>query len=439
MAFDFSRIFTDPRILSSIISAGGGILEGIGDRGDRREDREFSAEEREKDRLQQQRMAIANFLNGMRGDERADLIQQENRDTQGAAAQLTALGGPFDFASQLQKQRTRRELLGGAQNVSISAPADIEGSRGHLTGGLRVPEGGFDVRALSDDALGENARAYLTTIAQLNPRGTTLDVGSMGLNGGITGNVESARQGYLATDDARRQELRDLDKRREAEIMGYLTGSGPVGPNGAPAAPPGVPSGQVPTQNGPQLDGGNDAMRGTDWWQAYIASQGFKLDGSPIRLNDNQRKELQRIAEQHGMRFDGHMQIDPAGNVNQDQGVSRVARGVANGAMIAAPIAANFIPGVGPIASAAISGGTSALRTKMNGGSWADAAKSGAIGAGANYAMGKIPGNPFRIPRSGGGVALPDTLTSPAGFSSSEELIRRMLLGVPSTGMEGYM
>jgi hypothetical protein len=56
-----------------------------------------------------------------------------------------------------------------------------------------------------------------------------------------------------------------------------------------------------------------------------------------------------------------------------------------------APIAANFIPGVGPLASMAIGGLTSGLSKKLSGGSWLDALKAGGIGAAAGYAGAKIP------------------------------------------------
>lgn len=59
----------------------------------------------------------------------------------------------------------------------------------------------------------------------------------------------------------------------------------------------------------------------------------------------------------------------------------------------AAPIAASFIPGVGPIAGALISAGANAAGTKMQGGSWGDAALAGAVGGAAGWAGGKI--NPF--------------------------------------------
>lgn len=52
-------------------------------------------------------------------------------------------------------------------------------------------------------------------------------------------------------------------------------------------------------------------------------------------------------------------------------------------ALKVAPIAAAFIPGVGPLASMAIGGLTGAASTKASGGSWKQALLSGGIGAGA--------------------------------------------------------
>lgn len=48
-------------------------------------------------------------------------------------------------------------------------------------------------------------------------------------------------------------------------------------------------------------------------------------------------------------------------------------------ASVALPIAASFIPGVGPLASAALTAGAGALGTKIGGGSWGDALKMGAL------------------------------------------------------------
>jgi len=53
-------------------------------------------------------------------------------------------------------------------------------------------------------------------------------------------------------------------------------------------------------------------------------------------------------------------------------------------ALKAAPIAAAFIPGVGPLASMAIAGGAGAASKKLEGGSWKQALGAGAMGAGTS-------------------------------------------------------
>lgn len=70
-----------------------------------------------------------------------------------------------------------------------------------------------------------------------------------------------------------------------------------------------------------------------------------------------------------------------------DHGIGKVLAQVA-------PIAAAFIPGVGPLASAALVAGTGALSSKLQGGSWGDALKSGAL---SGLAAGAAPilGNAF--------------------------------------------
>jgi hypothetical protein len=59
-------------------------------------------------------------------------------------------------------------------------------------------------------------------------------------------------------------------------------------------------------------------------------------------------------------------------------------------ALKAAPIAAGFIPGIGPLASMAIGGIAAGADKKLSGGSWRDALISGGIGAGTGYASGKL-------------------------------------------------
>lgn len=56
----------------------------------------------------------------------------------------------------------------------------------------------------------------------------------------------------------------------------------------------------------------------------------------------------------------------------------------------AAPIAASFIPGVGPLAAMAIGGLSGAASKKIEGGSWKDALVSGGIGAASGFGAGQV-------------------------------------------------
>lgn len=271
--------WTDPRLLASLIQLGGGLIQGVG------QNKQTAA-----DREAQQRQAIANLLLGQEQLDRNDVIAQGQQELQGAQAEANALGGPFSISDQLQKLRTKRDMLSSVSNISVQAPPDIAPYVGKVSGGFQIPAGGLDTSALSEDALRENARAYLTTLAQLNPNGTTPNLDALSLtgsgspaptasinantprdstgralgnggvidlsrgglptssDGGIVGDklasnlastvsaplridpVDAARQGYKAQMDARNQQLADINASREQQIMGYLTGQTPVTP-----------------------------------------------------------------------------------------------------------------------------------------------------------------------------------------------------------------
>lgn len=120
----------------------------------------------------------------------------------------------------------------------------------------------------------------------------------------------------------------------------------------------------APTRNGIPLDRFNDALRESPAWQAFMRNAGYDVAAGPqrIRLSDAQRRQLQGQLERAGFRFPSGMQIDPAGNVNQDQGVSAAVRNpwimvpVIAGATLATMGAAGF----GPLAGLLSSGGSAA-------------------------------------------------------------------------------
>lgn len=117
----------------------------------------------------------------------------------------------------------------------------------------------------------------------------------------------------------------------------------------------------APRDNGLTLDTFNDALRASPGWQAFMQRNGA-VPGRPIKLSDAQRQALKRELEAAGMVFPRGMEIDPAGNINQDQGVSRywanpyIRAALFSGAALATMGAAGF----GPLAGVLGGGGGSA-------------------------------------------------------------------------------
>lgn len=143
------------------------------------------------------------------------------------------------------------------------------------------------------------------------------------------------------------------------------------------------------------IDSFNEQLRANPQYQAFLRSMG--IDPSrPIRLNDRQRDQAAAWVRQHFGGI-GNLQIDPAGNVNQDEGFSRHAKWIVPAAIGAATLGFGAA-GMGPAAGLFGGGGAGA--------------GAGAAGAGAgllpsssiptSLAMNAVPGIGSTI---GGGVA----------------------------------
>ena len=163
-----------------------------------------------------------------------------------------------------------------------------------------------------------------------------------------------------------------------------------------------MPSTSTPTDNGITLDQFNDQLRQTPGWAAFMQRAGFRLDGSPIRLSDSQRRALRSELERNGMRFERGMEIDQAGNVNQDQRILSgrnilIAAGIAGAALTGFGAA-----GIGPLAGmmgggAAAAGGGGAAAAAGGGAAAAGGASTAATMAGAASAGGGFWGTANRI------------------------------------------
>lgn len=185
---------------AALISAGGAGLSAIGAAGQSKAEREA-----------QQRQLIANYLSG----------QQSAQRTAGMGTEA-ALGGPTGLSDAVAHDQIRRQILGSARNISITPPAGIAQYMPQVSGGARLPEGGLDVGALSDESLMASLKPYLAANAQANPWGATPDTShlNLGPSGGSVGSdVEAYRQGQLGQNGS-----------QQDQIMSYLNGSAPINP-----------------------------------------------------------------------------------------------------------------------------------------------------------------------------------------------------------------
>jgi hypothetical protein len=106
-------------------------------------------------------------------------------------------------------------------------------------------------------------------------------------------------------------------------------------------------------------------------------------------------------------------------------------------ALKAAPIAAMFIPGVGPLASMAISAASNAASKKIEGGSWKSALGAGAIGAATGYAGGalKAAGTAAKAASKAGSIAPSAGVISKAATVAPKVSALGKIMGGVNTGL----
>lgn len=140
----------------------------------------------------------------------------------------------------------------------------------------------------------------------------------------------------------------------------------------------------VPTDNGVTLDQFNQALRASPAWSDYLRRQGYQRPTEQaIKLNDRQRKGLQRELEATGMVFPKGMEIDPAGHINQDQGMSRLwANPVFRWSVIGGVALASLgAAGWGPLAGVMGGGGGAGAAVGAGAGASTVAGAAGTAGA----------------------------------------------------------
>jgi hypothetical protein len=152
----------------------------------------------------------------------------------------------------------------------------------------------------------------------------------------------------------------------------------------------------APSQNGRQLDNFNDQLRETPLWADFMRRNGIDTS-RPIRLSDSQRKALQRELEASGTGFPQGLEIDPAGNINQNQSPGKkIAIAAAIAGLAATGLGA---AGIGPLAGVMGAGAGAA------GAGGATLGTTGLSAVGAQSAASILGAAPVAAGAAGGGAA----------------------------------
>lgn len=155
----------------------------------------------------------------------------------------------------------------------------------------------------------------------------------------------------------------------------------------------------IPTENGVALDRLNQALNASPAWQRFMIERFGTNPNDPtsanpiIRLTDRDRKLLQSEIERFIGPFPSGMEIDPAGNINQNQGFFAHWYFWVP-ALAAATIVTMGVAGWGPLAGvlSAGGGGTAAGGVALAGGGTAAAAAGGGTAATIATIAGAAPG-----------------------------------------------
>jgi hypothetical protein len=169
------------------------------------------------------------------------------------------------------------------------------------------------------------------------------------------------------------------------------------------------------TQGQLSIDQFNDSLRQSQFYQDWMRAHGISLSG-PLKLTDAQRKTFQRDLQAIGVPFDKGIEIDPAGNMNQDEGFSKHKKW-----MIPAAIAVGTLglgaAGVGPAAALFGGGGSAAASGTTVAGT---VASTGGGGAASTFGFGSLA--PTLI---GTGGQLAGNIIAGRGASKAEEARER--------------
>lgn len=172
---------------------------------------------------------------------KANTLQRQSEDDRNlqldqakSAASLSPLGANQMFA---QRNAMLLPLLQGARNFSAKpGDADVAAAMGSMTGGIRLPEGGFDPgmlnRMFGDAATMESIKNREHAIGQINPNRVAQDLSPMYGQAGADATADIIQRGQALADEQEMAALKSRDQIMRAideDIKGEKRGPAPSG------------------------------------------------------------------------------------------------------------------------------------------------------------------------------------------------------------------
>lgn len=157
---------------------------------------------------------------------RANMAQRQQENDQAdqrsravSAENASPLGADQSFA---QKQMLLKAILGSSGNFSAT-PGDprVAGAMGHMTGGLRLPEGGLDhsslERLFGDEATQSSIAQHAKAVGQINPHAPMVNLAPM--FGASADGSENAFQTDIRTANAQEADRQAAETARQRAII----------------------------------------------------------------------------------------------------------------------------------------------------------------------------------------------------------------------------
>lgn len=153
------------------------------------------------------------------GDARtAELDRQQSQAN--AGLQSTQLD-PLAQQRSRQRAAVMAALVGGARNYDVKPPSDIASSMPEISGGIRLPEGGFgpDVMSFFSPSARAGAEAdFASARARVAPTSGVTDLSQVGYGAAGAAGTANAQ----AVGSQQEALMKDLENRRLADILAAL-------------------------------------------------------------------------------------------------------------------------------------------------------------------------------------------------------------------------